>query len=232
MASARRHRPARSALPAPDRADSARRAARLRVRLDLRLTCSGRSRRPRLRWPRLRPSGSSSAMVRIRHPRATVVARAPEPARHLGRDGDGHRARRLGPPLHQPAAGKGEALRGSPPNDQAVHERREGRLERRRDRARLGAEGPAADRDARGRLRAEGARHRGARRRRRDHPARGPGHHPVDDGHCAASAAEEAGRDPRRSSASCARRATSPTTSPRASRCAGSRPWCRTTCAT
>ena len=41
----------------------------------------------------------------------------------------------------------------------------------------------------------EGARHRGARRRRRDHPARGPGHHPVDDGHCLASA-EEAGRDP------------------------------------
>ena len=49
-------------------------------------------------------------------------------------------------------------LRGGPEDDQAVHERREGALERHRDRARLGAPGAAADRDARGRLRAAGAR--------------------------------------------------------------------------
>ena len=67
-------------------------------------------------------------------------------------------------------------------DDQAVHERREGHLERHRDRAGLGAPRAAADRDARGRLRPEGARHRRARGRRRDHPARRPGHHPVDDG--------------------------------------------------
>ena len=46
----------------------------------------------------------------------------------------------------------------------------------------------------------------------------------------ARTAAEEAGATRRRSSASSARRATSPTTSPtRASRCAGSRRWSRTT---
>ena len=43
-------------------------------------------------------------------------------------------------------------------------------------------------------------------------------------------AAEEAGRDPAELGASSAHRPTSPTTSPtRASRCAGSRPWSRTT---
>ena len=46
----------------------------------------------------------------------------------------------------------------------------------------------------------------------------------------ARKAAEEAGRDPRRSSASSPRPATSPTTSPtRATRCAGSRRWSPTT---
>ena len=44
------------------------------------------------------------------------------------------------------------------PDDQAVHERREGALERHRSRAHLGAARAAADRDARGRLRPEGAR--------------------------------------------------------------------------
>ena len=51
----------------------------------------------------------------------------------------------------------------TPSDDQAVHERREGRLERHRARAHLGAARAAADRDARGRLRAEGAGDRGAR---------------------------------------------------------------------
>ena len=50
------------------------------------------------------------------------------------------------------------AVRGGAADDQAVHERREGELERHRDRARLGAARAAADRDARGGLRAEGAR--------------------------------------------------------------------------
>ena len=47
----------------------------------------------------------------------------------------------------------------------------------------LGAPRAAADRDARGGLRAARARPGGALRRRRDHPARRSGHHPVDHGH-------------------------------------------------
>ena len=45
------------------------------------------------------------------------------------------------------------------------------------------AQGAAGDPDVRRRLRAEGARRRGPRRRRRDHPARRPADHPVDHGH-------------------------------------------------
>ena len=49
----------------------------------------------------------------------------------------------------------------------------------------------------------------------------------------ARAAAADAGRDPERSSASCRRRATSPATwRRRATRCAGSRPWSPTMCAT
>ena len=47
----------------------------------------------------------------------------------------------------------------------------------------MGAAGAAGDRDARRRLRAEGARGRRPAGRRRHHPARRPGHHPVDHGH-------------------------------------------------
>ena len=91
----------------------------------------------------------------------------------------------------------------------------------------------AGDRDARRRLRAQGARRRRARRRRRRHPARRPGHHPVDHGDGARGGR---GGGPRPGGAEVhrlRRRATSPTTSPRrASRCAGSRRWSPTTCAT
>ena len=46
--------------------------------------------------------------------------------------GDGHRPRRLRPPLHRPAARAGRRVRGRPADDQAVHERRGGSLERHR----------------------------------------------------------------------------------------------------
>ena len=86
------------------------------------------------------------------------------------------------------------------------------------------------DRDARRRLRAEGARGRRTPGRRRDHPARRPGHHPVDHGHGARRPPRRRVAIQRRSSASSARRATSRTTSrTRATRCAGFRRWSRTT---
>ncbi len=68
-------------------------------------------------------------------------------------------------------------------------------LEREGSPAQVGASGAAGDRDARRRLRPEGACRRRTPGRRRDHPARRPRHHPVDHGH-RAQAAEEAGRDP------------------------------------
>ena len=68
-------------------------------------------------------------------------------------------------------------------------------LERQGAPAQMGAARAAGDRDARRRLRAEGARRRRAPGRRDHHPARRPRHHPVDHGHGPA-AAEEAGRDP------------------------------------
>ena len=71
----------------------------------------------------------------------------------------------------------------------------------------------------------------GASGRRRDHPARRPGHHPVDHGRPRARPPRKRAATRPRSSASSARRATSPTTCrTRASRCAGSRRWSRTTC--
>ena len=148
--------------------------------------CCGRSPRPRSRCG----GGHRADQARAhghepRYARADgggqLVRHAPG---HLERPhGDGDRARRLRPPLHQPEAGAGGEVRGGHPDDQAVHERREGALERHRSPARLGAPRAAADRDARGRLRPARARPGRALRRRRDHPARRPGHHPVDDGH-------------------------------------------------
>ncbi len=68
-------------------------------------------------------------------------------------------------------------------DDARVHERPRGQLERQGPPAQVGARGAAADpRLGRG-LRAEGARGRGPRRRRRDHPARRSRDHPVDHGH-------------------------------------------------
>ena len=73
----------------------------------------------------------------------------------------------------------------------------------------------------------------GRLRRRRDHPARRPGHHPVDDGHGAQGGR---GGRPRPGGAQVHRLRAEPhlatTSPPRASRCAGSRRWCRTTCGT
>ena len=69
-------------------------------------------------------------------------------------------------------------------DDQGVHERSRGRLEREAAASsqwvRPGAPG---DPDVGRRLRAEGARRRWTRRRRRHHPARRSGDHPVDHGH-------------------------------------------------
>ena len=65
---------------------------------------------------------------------------------------------------------------------------------------------------------------------RRDHPARRPGDHRVDDGHGAARRPRRPGAIRPRCAAWCARRRRSPTTSPRrATRCAGSRRWSATT---
>ena len=103
-------------------------------------------------------------------------------------------------------------------------------LERQGAAAEVGAPGAAGDRDARRGLRAEGARRRRPPGRRDDHPARRPRHHPVDHGRPRARPPRRRVATRLRSSASSARRATSPTTSPtRASRCAGSRRWSRTT---
>ena len=68
-------------------------------------------------------------------------------------------------------------------DDQAVHERRGGAVEREGPAAEVGAPRAARDRDVGRGLRAEGARGRRARRRRRDHPARRSRDHPVDHGH-------------------------------------------------
>ena len=163
----RRHRPARPALSAPDRAASARRAARIRVRLDLRLArpVAGVHADPRARGGGHRADQARPHGHEPRHARADRGGqRLRDAPGHLGRPhGDGHRARRLRPALHQPEAGAGRPLRGGHPDDQAVHERREGALERHRSRAHLGAPRAAADRDARGRLRpARARRSRGA----------------------------------------------------------------------
>ena len=83
----------------------------------------------------------------------------------------------------RPQADEGRRLRGGAADDQAVHERQGGDLEREAAPAQVGAAGAAGDRDARRGLRAEGARGGRAAGRRRDHPARRPGHHPVDHGH-------------------------------------------------
>ena len=108
-------------------------------------------------------------------------------ARHLERpDGDGHRPRRLVAARRRAQAGEGRGVRGALRDDQGADERPRGRVEREEAEARVGAAGAARHPDVDRRLRAEGARRRGPRRRRRDHPARRPADHPVDHGHRAA----------------------------------------------
>ena len=143
---------------------------------------------------------------------------------------DGHRPRRLLAPGGRPEAGQGGRVRAPAGDDQGADERPPGRVERQGAEARVGARRAARHPDARRRLRAARARGRRPRRRRRDHPARRPADHPVDHGHRAQGRRGGRPRPGRAASASSARRATSPTTSPRrATRCAGSRRWSRTT---
>ena len=161
--------------------------AGLRVRLDLRLARAlagvdagdGAPRRPDVE-DQARPHGHEPG-----HPRPDGAReRVRDAARHLERPDDhGRRPRRLGRALRRPQADEGGRLRGSAEDGQAVHERQGGDLERQGAPAQVGAAGAARDRDARRRLRPEGARRRGPPGRRRHHPARRPGHHPVDHGH-------------------------------------------------
>ena len=153
-------------------------------------------------------------------------------ARHLRRaHGHGHRPRRLGRALHRPASpSASRSSSGAAAMIKDFMNGREVRVERQGAEARVGAAGAAGDPNVGGGLRAEGARGRGPGRRRRDHPARRPGDHPVDHGDRPRGSGRGGARPGRSSSASSARRATSRTTSlMRASRCAGSRRWSRTT---
>ena len=126
----RRHRPSRSAVHADDRADPARRAAGVRVRLDLRLARAlagvvpgdGARCRPDVE-DQARPHGHEPGHARADGARE----RLRDAARHLERPHDhGHRPRRLRAPLHRPAAGQGRRVRRGAEDDQAVHERRGG----------------------------------------------------------------------------------------------------------
>ena len=146
-----------------------------------------------------------------------------------GRDGDGHRPRRLLAARRRPQAGQGRRVRAATADDEGPDERPPGRVER------------------------EGARARVVRDELPEIPMHVAGYGPralgvagrVGDGviiqladpqiiqwimETARAATEEGAATRTRSSASSARRATSRTTSPaRASRCAGSRRWSRTT---
>ena len=212
-----------------------RRGERLRVRLDLRLARPLAGVVPAAHARRAGDHDDEARPLRDepRHARADGAReRLRDAARHLGRpDGDGNRTRRLGRALHR--ADKPVRVAEFERRCQMIKEFMNGRevdVEREGAQARVGATGASRDPDVGRRLRAEGARRRGSRRRRRHHPARRPGDHPVDHGHRARGGRGGRSRSRRRSSASSARRATSPTTSPtRASRCAGSRRWSRTT---
>ena len=105
-------------------------------------------------------------------------------ARHLERPhGDGNRPRRLVAARRRAAAREGRGVRAALRDDQGADERPRGRLEREAAEARVGARRAAGHPDVDRGLRAEGARRRGPRRGRRDHPARRPADHPVDHGH-------------------------------------------------
>ena len=100
-----------------------------------------------------------------------------------GRMADGDRPGRLGPPLHRAAARQGRRVRAAPADDQGLHERPRGRVEREGAAAQVGPARAPRDPDVGRGLRAEGARGRGPYGRRRRHPARRPGDHRVDHGH-------------------------------------------------
>ncbi len=96
--------------------------------------------------------------------------------------------------------------------------------------AEVGAAGAAGDPDVGGRLRTESARRGGPRGRRRHHPARRSRDRRVDHGHRAYGGRGGGSRPGRAQVHRLRARATSRTTSRRhASRCGGSRRWCRTT---
>ena len=113
----RRHRPARPAVQPARRALPARRVARLRVRLDLRLARplagvvpAAHARRAGDDDDEVRPLRDEPRHARADRPRE----RLRDAARHLERpDGHGHRPRRLGAPLHRPEARPRRRVRAS-----------------------------------------------------------------------------------------------------------------------
>ena len=119
MLSVRRDRAARSAVLAAGRADAARRAQRLRVRLDLRLahplagvaTRCSRSPATKTETDQARPLRHEPGHPRPDDHRELVR----DDAGHLRRpDGDGHRPRRLVAPRRRPEAGQGRRVRAAP----------------------------------------------------------------------------------------------------------------------
>ena len=96
-----------------------------------------------------------------------------------------------------PQADEDRRVRAAADDDQGVHERAPGGVGGHGDPAQVGA-GQAGDPALRRRLRAARAGRGGARRRRRDHPARRPGDHRVDDGHGAARRPRRRGATRRR----------------------------------
>src|SRR5512133_880677 len=183
----RRHRPARSAQLTLLRAGGARRAARIRVRVDLRLPhpLAGVLRHDAARRGPHVEDQARPLRDEPGHPRpddhGQLVRHDAGPLERP--DGDGHRSRRLVPSGRRPETGPRSRVRTTLRDDQRADERTEGRLERQRARADLGQEGRPGNPDVDRRLWAQGACGRGPRSRRRDHPARRPGDHRMDHGH-------------------------------------------------
>ena len=139
----RRHGPSRSALAAARRADAARRAERLRLRLDLRLACplAGAVPAADARGDEHRAAPPRAERHEPGHARADRDReRVCDPPGRLERPDDhGDRPGRLRPARDRPAAREGRRVRGGLPDDARPDERPAGRVERHRDRARVGA---------------------------------------------------------------------------------------------